>query len=376
MPVTVPAKAPAIDLLLLGDYRVDEILYEAEEPIVFTVVAGAQTLLAYLADHNADGRWVILAPCGAKLLASLRSGSVTVRDALTSSWTWLANLDESGRPLRAWTVDADTIPVGHLPEPGLPLLPEHEPIIATRAIGPTIVAGEIPASVIAFVANGTRMAVKTLLDFILDRQSDTGGRPPDEMRALYDLPVTRFAFQSFELSFAAARPVERTIPMFGDPGSPPEIVRAAQLLQKGLAWASCTDERPLEASSDEERDAVLRAILNLTPPATGPIEQISVSGQWMVKGITILKRGSRRRVHGELRRLRTEHVVKKEGRVGELDRDRLSFILRDTGAADVRCLFKEEDYEDVFSAFESQGKVAVAGIERNDRLYVAAVLPA
>jgi hypothetical protein len=51
-------------------------------------------------------------------------------------------------------------------------------------------------------------------------------------------------------------------------------------------------------------------------------------------------------------------VVRKEGRVGEMDRDRQAFILRDTGGADVRCFFGSDDYADVFDGFESQATIA------------------
>jgi hypothetical protein len=78
MAVTAPTHRPLLDQARLGDFRVGEILYEAEEPIVFTVlVSGSQTLLAYLMDHAAC-RWLVLGKTIRKhlegILAYIRTG--------------------------------------------------------------------------------------------------------------------------------------------------------------------------------------------------------------------------------------------------------------------------------------------------------------
>src|ERR1019366_6782006 len=186
MPVTIPAGCPSVDLASLGDFKVSEILYQAEEPIVFVVsIDSRRKLVAYLADHNAEGRWLLVAPCGTRSLKELKSGSLPVRDALLDSWTWLVRLGADERPQAAWLVGESDIPTHHLPSENLPLLPEHEPVLSTKALGPQIVPGDIPASAIAFVADGTRHAVKALLDFILERPAAQTGRPPEDIRELY-----------------------------------------------------------------------------------------------------------------------------------------------------------------------------------------------
>jgi len=362
MSLSAPVGKSAIDPARLGEFRVDEVLYEAEEPIIFTIdIGGSQRLLAHLADHGAH-RWLILAPCNAKTLQGLRDGSLPVRDALTASWTWLAQMGPGAQPACVWEIDAADVPEEHWPAPGVPLLPEHEPLLTVRAIGPNIVPGDIPASVVAFVANGTRQAVKVLLDFLSDRSAEAG-RPPEASRVIYDLPISRFAFGSFELSFATPRR------LFAHE----ELGRVAELLQRGLDWAATETSEPFQASTDDEREAVLWAVLELTPPGAGPIQEMSLAGQWMTGGAKILGQRARKRVRDELRSLKTEQVVRKEGRVGEFDVDRQSFILRDTGESDLRCSFREEDYDDVVAAVMSQGHVAVVGVERGGRLYVGGI---
>jgi hypothetical protein len=128
--VTAPTNRPAVDLGSLGAFTIDSVLYEAEEPIVFTIsVDASRKLIGYLADHNTEGRWIIVAPCGPKTLTDLMSGSLPVREALTASWMWLVQVGANHRPIAAWTIDESTIPDGHLPHssneiPPLPSPPQ------------------------------------------------------------------------------------------------------------------------------------------------------------------------------------------------------------------------------------------------------------
>ena len=106
----------------------EDVLYEAECPVVFTArSSGGQLLLAYAADDAPDGAWFIVTPLTARTLEALRRGALPLRDALTSSWMWLAHEGRDGRLDAVWAVEASELPDEHLPAPGVPLLPEHEP---------------------------------------------------------------------------------------------------------------------------------------------------------------------------------------------------------------------------------------------------------
>lgn len=119
--------APALPSGLLGSATPERILYEAEEPVVFTLrSAQGQLLLAYLADASASSRWLLLVPCGQATLSALEQGRLPVLDALQSSWAWLAQVDEDDEWQGVWVVDWSKFPVAHLPKPGVLLLPEHE----------------------------------------------------------------------------------------------------------------------------------------------------------------------------------------------------------------------------------------------------------
>jgi hypothetical protein len=365
MPMTEPKGAHMVEPALLGSMEVEEVLYEAETPVLFTTkTASGQPLLAYTTEEAADATWLVFAACTPRTIADLKSGRLAVREALTSSWMWLAQRTPDGKISKVWAITPDHLPQEHLPAPGTPLLPEHEPVIATRAIGETIVPGATPASVVAYVADSTRKAIKTLLDFLLDRPGE--GRPPEELRTLYDLPVQRFAFNSFEVAFGLPAVLLEH----------PELNRAAGLLRKGLSWAATETQKPLDATSDEERSAILRAALYLTPPPGGPITEVEVSGTWMSRGSARLTQVARRRVHEEIRRLQAERVIRRTGLIVEVDRDNLTFVLRDTGEGiRYRGVFEEELLDDMVDFFAQSRRAVIVGIERGGRLYVAAIGP-
>ncbi|MBA3548667.1 MAG: hypothetical protein H0T76_19450 [Nannocystis sp.] len=188
------------------------------------------------------------------------------------------------------------------------------------------------------------------------------GRPTDSLRSLYDLPVHSLAFGSFQLSFSAP-----PFDLFQDE----RLLRAIKLLQAGLYWAASDSSIPLPGISDKEREAILRAILQLTPPTTGVIEQIDVGGQWITKGPIHLKRSARKRVQAEMRRVRTERIVSLVGRLREFDKNG-TFILRETREdRDVKGSFDEDLYDVLLDFFANDDLIAVIGIERNGRLYAA-----
>ena len=362
MPLEIPTRDPLPHGLFPEQLEVDRVLYEAETPVLYlTRTSHDQLVLAYVAFESEAGTFTLLAPISSRTLEALERGALPVRDALTATCAWL-HLSHSAKA-GTWSVDLNTFPGDYLPYPGTPLLPEHEPILRTRALGEEIVLGRMPASVVSFVADATKKAIKTLLDFIL--ANPTEGRPREEHRALYDLPVQGFAFASFELSFGS--PDEGIFPA-------EHLKQAADKLHRGLAWASSDNREALMAGSDEEREAILRAVLFLTPPSAGPIKEMQVSGSWIPEDKVVLTRQSRRRVRKELRPVDSERIVTHKGRIGRLDVDNLSFVLRDTAdAIDVAGFFAEELREEMLDLLSDSEQVEIAGFERQGRLNITAV---
>jgi len=352
-----------VPIELLGAATPVKVLYEAEEPVVFTLnSAVGERLLAYIADSTSETRWVLLTPCGDQLLDELMSGRLPLRSALERSWLWLARLDNEDHWQGVWAVCLDELPSEHVPVPGVMLLPEHEPVFSARAVGEQLGRSTIPASVVAYVADATRKAIKGVVEHVLEH--DSQGRPSDKLRSYYDLPTHHFEFASFEISFAAPQGLEDAAP----------LTRGLELLRRGIEWAANESEEPLEAQNKQERQAILRAIKQLTPPSTGAITRIDVGGQWMDHQVVKLHRSARRRVQAELRRAPSEKRASVTGRLREFDKDNLAFILRHTaGGNDVRGSFEEELYDELLEYFNNDELVCVMGSERSGKLHVDAV---
>ena len=165
-----------------------QVLYEAEQPVVFvTRTRQGQTMLAFVAAEDAIRQFMFLAPASQSVLDRLQSGALGVREALTESALWLLERDVSVGSTTLWSVSEADIPEGYLPRPGTPLLPEHRIAFSARAMGDGIALGQVPCSVIAYVADAARSALKSVMDHVMSARGE--GRPTDAQRALYDLPV-------------------------------------------------------------------------------------------------------------------------------------------------------------------------------------------
>ena len=364
MPLTRPSGSSALPPELLGSAAVHEVLYEAEVPVVFTIRTDAGLyLLAYLAQES-DVLWYVLAPCSEAQVSALKSGRLAVRDALLESWTWLATQTYDGEWRDLWTVAASALPDEHLPRAGVMIRPELQPVLTTRALGQSITRNQTPASVVAYVADATRKALKDVLEFVLDKER--GGRPDDHFRASYDLPVQAMAFRSFEISFG------QPSSLFDDGA----VRKSVKLLAEGLKWASQDGTEPLLCTSNEERAALLGALARLTPPSTGAIQRIEIGGKWIPHGVVRLGRNSSKKVRAEIKRSRTSRIVTHEGWLGELDKDRLSFILRAADSkVETRGTFGEDLLDEMLDHFTNDTLVEIAGMEFSGKLHVFGVSP-
>lgn len=107
------------------------------------------------------------------------------------------------------------------------------------------------------------------------------------------------------------------------------------------------------------------------------IEAIEVKGAWMGGRAVSLPRAARRRVQGELKTLALERTVSMRGTIRELDKDNLSFILRDPpNQPDVRAVFSEELFDEIMNFFNDDAQVLVMGVQRGGKLHVSVVVAA
>lgn len=346
---------------------IHEVLYEAEQPIVFLTYSSVlcQPLLAYLADEESEESSIILASASSEKISNLKKGIIGVREALVSDWMWLVRGSHSDGAAKIWAIRESDVPDGYLPVHGTPLLPEHTVVFSARALGDDIALGRMPCIVVSLVADAVRSSLKVLLDHV--RAANTEGRPKDAQRKLYDLPVQRLRFSSFEVGLA-----EPDHGLFRDESM--QVVISS--LTRGLKWAQdAAGQVSLGEGDAEELDAILRATLALTPPGSGVVREIEVSGAWLQGRRFRLDRNARLKVSKQLRAHRAEKIVVYKGRIGEVDDDNLSITIRDTSdGVDRKGFLREEFWDEVRAHYYYSNRVAISGIERNGRLNVTAVV--
>jgi hypothetical protein len=347
-----------------------EILYEFDGPRIFTLWDKDQEpYLAYWSDGNEDFNRYVIVPTSVAILTSLRSGVTSVLEALNQPRCWLCDVTHADQLLACQRVDFAGIPRDCLPSVGTMLLPELEPLLTLRAVGDAIVPGHIPGSVIRSCVEGVQKSLKFLSEFVLGK-SPQQGRPDEFMRRLFDLPAQNFSPGSFVISFRM--PIEEKNLFTASGRKSPEaetLEEVGRLLDKGLHWltSAAGEEGVYSPTAPEEGEVLLRALKELTPASQGHIEQLELRGRLLGSrpAAFTLDREARQRVNTAIRtrRLKSE-VVKLTGRIRELDKDRMSFELREIPEAPFfqRFVFEDKLRDDVIEAFDSEEIVTVLGI--------------
>jgi hypothetical protein len=89
--------------------------------------------LAYQLDEDANALRYLVVPCGDDLEHQLTAGLTSVLDALSQKQTWLIDLGNDWRVLRAWKIAIRDLPDDALPRPGVMLWAHQTPVIQSPA---------------------------------------------------------------------------------------------------------------------------------------------------------------------------------------------------------------------------------------------------
>ena len=342
-----------------------EMLYAFDGPRIFTLKdADGELNLAYWSDEDAGVDRYVVVPTTQATISLLREGGMSVFDALAQPRCWICDVGSDGEVHNCLRVEFSDIPRDALPATGTMLWPSLEPLLALRAVGTDIVPGRIPSSVVKSCIEGVQKAFKLLAEYVLDQPAQAG-RPKDFIRRLFDLPTQRIATGSLEISFRM--PIEEQS-LFREGGSKSDEVQTLEevgaLLKKGLSWLATAAAE--EGVFGGENEVVLRALKEITPSSQGSVEVIELRGQLIGPRTApvLLGRTSRQRVNAAIKNRAFEpKVIDLQGRIRELDKDRMSFELRELegNKAPQRFVFDEELLEDVFQALQDDARVRVAG---------------
>ena len=230
----------------------------------------------------------------------------------------------------------------------------HLPLLGLRVKGERIHPGNVPVSVIRYAVNAAEGAIKNVGEYVAETMPSAADLM---MTGLRELHVQRMAFASFEVALRNETPISKAED--GDP-----MGRVRQLLSGAVRAASTRTSLNLADSfGDEEAGKVaLGAILNMTPPGWGAIEETEVSGR-LVGGPRVhrLDRESRSYVRSFFRP-NPEEIVDVVGTVDVPDKKKRIFTVRSTNSTDsTRFTYDDEHFDEVADAFADDGEYRVVG---------------
>ncbi len=113
-----------------------EVLYEFDGPRIFTTMSGSLMHLWYECgeDPETDRIRYLVVPANQQQVVQLKSGEMTVYDALRQPWLWALDV-RNGQVERGWTLnDLDSVPSGAKPRPSVLLWPQLEPLASARHV--------------------------------------------------------------------------------------------------------------------------------------------------------------------------------------------------------------------------------------------------
>lgn len=347
-------KDPECSLDQFKGLEITEVLYDFNGPKIFVSSSGKLQYLWYQSAENmrtGQQRFLVV-PTDNGTLDLLKSGAKSVYEALKQPWLWAIDTDLNDDVIAGWRVHLDDVPIQSKPKKEVLLWPELEPLISYRLIGDGLREGTIPASIASRALERPINALKRLLEI---NNAPSQGRPEEAFRKTYDLPAQRFAFNSFEVSFSVPRHIS-------DPKESYSNIYeiGAESLSRSLTWLNA-------GNSESELDiASLEVLKELVPPAHGLIEKVELRGRLILdKGVVTLTREHRTIVTTTISKSKGKNreLIKTEGRIGELDKDQLTFILRNlSGNSDeIKCSFSEEQFDDVYDAFHKDLRVTLLG---------------
>lgn len=384
---TWPSKdsMPSVDLELVGKMLPAEVLYDFDGPCIFTSRTPAQGLvLAYLSEDLDDEGLLrfIVSTTSRFTISELKSGMISVREALLRGSLWLVDLNHRYVPQRAFAVDEADLPTDALPLSSTMLWSSLEPEMVVKLDGPDIVPGKLPAAVFVQAADIAGKALKPIFEWAArGLRQETNGRPPDWLRDIYGLPAQRFSYGSLEVAFRATElPVEQQTTLAGlEEGLPtPRDIQESgwRAVQEGLAWATSDQTLPQGDVADEKWLAILEAMKRLAPGTSGPVVSVDVWGRLIGPSEKRfrLTRDSTRKIRSALTELKKRHGVELtvlSGLIRELDLDRMTMILRGN-QPDLQLVLEDDQLLEVARAAHfMELEVRVAARSADNKIWTA-----
>ncbi len=354
----------AMDAASLGALEPEEVLLDVDGPRLYvTLLPNGERALAYQCAEDCDRIGWLVVPTDALSIDRLRRGDIALSLALAQPWIWFVEQSGHGVIRVVRRIEIGDVPSRYLPVKWITLPPEKEPLLEVRVTGAALRSALVPASVVRRTVDGAMHAMKVLVEHALQSVA-VAGPPKEWLRRYYDLPIERFAFGSFEVTFGdpSVPEHESVLPRERD-----ALQQVAATLRHGIARVV---ERTLDQHATEpDLEVALEALAGLLPPASGAVEEVYLGG-WLVGDrvhVRFDREHSRSVRKARLRNQRELVLERLVGEVREFDKDALSFTLRSHDLTiDRACGFPVALYEDAFAAFTEAYPVVVVGHQRRD----------
>ena len=324
----------------------EEVLSEFEEPLTTTIRDASGTLLLAHLLSRGDGKLRYVAvPTTETMIEQLKGGLRSVHEALDQPLVWLLDVEAEGSVTETWVGSFSELPARVLPVRGTMLYPHLMPMLRLRAVGYRINPNLLPADVVTSLVGGAQRSVRRLIRHVAGTGSS--GRPPEWVRALYQLRAQQFAFNSFEVAF---RPndLEALLPDIAGEAAR-AVAEAERLLALGIEWASTGH---LEAEDDEERLVILQAVRDLAPSQGSDVRYTEVGGRVVADKVRVsdrpqLNSGTRRRAGEAIKSLQAgKQLPEYAARIGYIEAVDVGKRLVTIRADDGESIFSyEEEFE-------------------------------
>jgi hypothetical protein len=336
------------------DLKAENVLYDFEGPRIFSSSSQIGLFLCYVVSDLPDGQAVLVTPTSLKSIENLSDGAMSVRDALTSTWSLLLKTDFDSHVLKAVNLSGH-VPDKLLPKAGTMLNRSLQPFFSVKLDGEGITERNVRASVVRQALDAGTVVLKRIVDIVWNANPE--GRPKNALRFLSDLPTQSFAFGSFRVDFK--KPDSSQMTLVGS-SMDEEFKKIGHELDRLITWAST------DSPDDELEIQELRALERLVPPLSGQVDRVTLSGGILGRGAErILTRVSTQKLKRAMKSHQDEQVLLTySGRIRELDMDALTFRLRDIVNAEkgeVLCRFEETLLTEVSERLVEEHPVTITG---------------
>lgn len=349
----------------------DRVLYEFDEPLVFTAIMGLQDSIFAKVDEYDQHDLYISSPTTPRVIEALLAGNLSLLGAVSRGDCILVETDRGGNVIQYWSTTIDNVPPSILPQAGVGLHEEAAFVVDTieqldayfsvRFTGTQLSHEAISFGLFKGLVNDFYEASRKILapELLARSKSST-----------FDFPLFAPAFGSLVLSVGAPRLSSRNLKRInGGVDADIDGIRGQFEENKSIFFSELSSivekahEGELTESFAEEHFELLDQLNDLIPTDASNIStaefNTSVDGKLFFTRVDSVAGERMRKAHT----LVEKRPRKITGRIFLINSDGLKFSIRTTSGRRVTCVLGSEKFEELnaMDEFRDNAKVRVVG---------------